>query len=170
MRHIERRVYGIDAADQIMVLRRRGERRDLLAPERQEHMARKSAKRGDGAGGVGNFDPAIPCNRGPGRAAQRNQRHFRERCGTRRIGGDGGRIGMRRIDENIDARGGEMVREPVGAAEAAAAHRDRLRRWRRGAAGKRQRHHKVAAVGEAGGKLPRLRGAAQYEDACHGAC
>jgi hypothetical protein len=170
MRYVERRLDGIDAADEIMVLRRRGEWRDLLASEREEHMARKSAERRDGTYRVADLDPAITCNRGPGWATQRDQRHLREHCGTSRIGGDRGRIGMRRVNENVDARGGEMVREPLRAAESAEAHRHGLPRRCRGAAGERQRDRKIGTVGEALGKLPRLRGAAQYEDACHGAC
>ena len=74
---------------------------------------------------------------------------------------------MRGVDQGIDALADEICGETVGAAEAADAHRHRLRGGRGGAAGERQRHGEVGAAGEASGQLPRFRGAAENEDACH---
>ena len=74
---------------------------------------------------------------------------------------------MRGVDQSIDALAGEIVREARGAAEAADAHRHRLRGGRRRAAGERQRDVEAGAAGEASGQLPRFGGAAENEDACH---
>ena len=79
-------------------------------------------------------------------------------------------IGMRRIDQHVDRLRREERGEAFGAAEAADPHRDRLRGWCRGAAGKRQRYREVGARGEALREASRLRGAAENEDAFHGAC
>ena len=71
------------------------------------------------------------------------------------------------VDQGIDALADEIVRETVGAAKAADADRHRLRGGRCRAAGERQRDVEAGTAGEASGQLPRFRGAAENEDACH---
>ena len=76
---------------------------------------------------------------------------------------------MGRIDQHVDVLGKEIVRKPVGAAEAADPHRNRLGGRRGGAAGERKRHAQVGAAGEPLGQLPRLDRAAEYENLSHAA-
>jgi len=76
---------------------------------------------------------------------------------------------MRRIDQEVDRFGAEPSGEADGAAETADAYQNRLRRRRRGAPGERQRHREIGARRQALGELPRLRGAAENEDAFHDA-
>jgi hypothetical protein len=77
---------------------------------------------------------------------------------------------MRRVDEGIDAFGGEILRKTLGAAEAADSHRRALRGGRRGAARKRDRYCHVRAFAETLRQASRLRGAAENEDAPHVVC
>ena len=81
------------------------------------------------------------------------------------IGGDGGGIRVRGIDQHIDALGAEIGCEPFGAAETAAPHRNRLLQRLRGAAGKRQSHGEILALGERASQFAGLRRAAKDEDA-----
>ena len=71
------------------------------------------------------------------------------------------------VDQSVDALADEIVRETFGAAKATDADRHRLRGGRCRAAGERQRDVEAGTAGEAPGQLPRFRGAAEYEDACH---
>ena len=81
------------------------------------------------------------------------------------IGGDGGGVWMRRIDQGIDPLGAQIFGKAVER------RRSRRRaagtgcgRGSRGAAGERQRHGEVGAGGKRAGELPRFRRAAKDED------
>ena len=76
---------------------------------------------------------------------------------------------MRRVDENIDFLVEEIIGQTLGTAETAEAHRNRRQCRSRRAACERERDREIGPRGEAFGKLPRLRGAAQDEDS-HVAC
>jgi hypothetical protein len=75
---------------------------------------------------------------------------------------------MRRVDKRIDALAAQISREPLGAAEAADPQRHRLRGGGSSAAGERKRHGKIRPRSQLSGQLPRLKSAAENEDA-HGA-
>ena len=66
VRHGERRIDGIDAADQIGVLRRVGEGLDLVAAEREKHAPRRFAQRGHCCGDTVDLDPLIAGHLLPG--------------------------------------------------------------------------------------------------------
>ena len=155
--HGERRLDRVDAAHQIMVLRRRFERRDLLAAEREEDVARDGAERLHGRTRIGNLGPAISRDSSPRRPAQRQQRDAGEMRGAHRVGGHLRRIGMRRINQAVDALCLEIVGEPLGAAKTADAQRHRMRHRIAGAPGERQRDLEIAAGRESLGRAPRLR-------------
>ena len=169
IRHRKRRLDRIDAADEIEVLRPRRERDELIAAECKEYATWRGAERLHGGRHVGNFGPAVAVDRDPGGTIQRQKRNLCEGRGGGRIGGDACRIGMRRIDQEVDRFGAEPSGEADGAAETADAYQNRLRRRRRGAPGERQRHREIGARRQALGELPRLRGAAENEDAFHDA-
>jgi len=106
-------------------------------------------------------------DRFPGGTIEHQQRDF---CAGRRVGGIGGNLGgirMRRVDQEVDRLRAEPSGEARRAAKTADPHRNRLRRRRGRAAGERQRHREVGAGCQALGELPRLRGAAENEDALH---
>ena len=73
------------------------------------------------------------------------------------------------IDQNLDVLRGEISRKPLGAAEAADSHRNRLRGRAGRAAGQRKRYSNAGAIREASGQLPCFAGAAEYENVPHAA-
>ena len=70
MRHGERRIDRIDAAHEIMVLRRAGERRELLAAEREKDAARRVLRARAAAAGIS----ATSVQRSPATAIQGGRR------------------------------------------------------------------------------------------------
>ena len=165
----QRRLDRIDAADQIVVLRRRGERRDApggRARERRGAALRRAPRTASLASATSvQRSPAIG---DPGRPPQRQQRHAC--CGGRagRIGGDCRRIGMRRVDQRIDAFGRADKR-----ASPSAPPKPPTRTGTGCAAGAAVRPAsdsvtaRSARAARLSGQLPRLRGAAENEDASH---
>ncbi len=169
MRQRQARIDRIDAADEIMVLRRRGERREFVTPERNEDAASRFPQRLHRVGHASRLDPSIPRNRDPRRPADRHTRHFGL---SRRLYGvccDDSSVRMRCVDQRADVFSHEIVRKPRGAAEPADANRHRLRRGRCSSAGERKRDVKPGAPGQAAGQDPRFRGAAENKDAWHAA-
>ena len=164
-RHRERRLNRIDAADKIKMLGRLREWRDIFAAKRQENTLRRGTERANCIQRISGFDPAVPGNGNPGGTAQRQQRNPGLSGGGCGVGGHDGRVGVGRIDQDIDVVIGEVAGETVGAAEAAAPHRDRLACRRGGTAGQRQRDGKVRPAGQAAGQFARFRGAAENENA-----
>ena len=162
--HGKRRIDGIDASHQIKMLRRRGERRELLPPEREKHAARRRAE------GIYrllhglDLNPMIASDGTPCGPSQRQQRRMSDAGGLNGIGGDGGGVWMRRIDQGIDPLGAQIFGKAVSAAEPADTQRNGLRQRLRGAAGERQRHGEVGAGGKRAGQFPRFRRAAKDED------
>lgn len=163
IRYLEWRVERIDAADQIMVLRRRLEDTDLVPPDGEEHPARQSTQRRYRVIGILHFDPLVAGACRPCRTFERDDRDFRACRRHRRMRRDGVGIGMGGINQHVDALRGQIVREAVGAAETANPHWHRLGGRMRRAAGKRKRYLKIGSPREAAGQLPRLVGAAEYE-------
>jgi hypothetical protein len=149
------------------VLRRVREQPDIVAAEREKNTARRGAERRDGAAHIIDLGPAIAFSRGPGGTAQYQQWDLCRRGGARRILRHHRRVGMCRIDQDIDILPREMIRQAFRTAEAADPYRDRMGCRRGGAARERKRHDQIAAIRQALRELPRLRGAAEDEDAFH---
>ena len=161
----QRRLDRIDAADQIQMLRSRGQWLEFRAAERDKDPARRLAQPAHGIGDINCFDPAIPGNSAPCRPAQRNQRHARL---MRRGGGicrDDIRVGMGRVDKGVDPFLIKIFAKTDSAAEAAAANRRRLWRRRLGAAGERHDDFEIGARGQARGQFSRFRRTAEDKDA-----
>ena len=106
-------------------------------------------------------------NRRPGFPPQGDDWYLHTRRGFCGMGGHHRGIGMGRIDQHVDTLIGEIGREPIGAAESADPHRNRLGGRVGRAARQRKRYLEIATVREASGQLPRLAGAAQYENMPH---
>ena len=165
VRQRKRRGDGVDAADDIVVLRRALKRHELVPPEGHEHAARVVSQRSDGAGDVVDLDPAVIGQARPGRPAQREEGNPRACGGVHRIGRDPRRIGMGGVDERVDAHRAKMIGEATGAAETARSHRHGLRGRGGGSAGERERHREVGARRQSGREQARFRRAAENEDA-----
>ena len=162
---IERRIDGIDAAHEIMVLRRGVEGLGLLPADGEKDAARLPAQRRHRLGDRGDARPAVAVRFLPAEAFQPEQGDAgRLACGVG-IGGNLSCEGMGGVDEEIDGLAAKIGDKSLHAAETAAAHRHRLRRGIERAAGERQRDGEIGSYGKPGRKVPGLGRAAQYEDA-----
>jgi len=168
MRHGKRGVHGVHAAHEIMMLGRSDEWRELLAAEREENPARVAAERAGCDSDIQHLDPTIAGSRNPWRSPHRQHGCARlPRC-MYRVGGNGGGIGMRRIDQRVDALAGKVLRKSPRTAKTANPDRHRLRCGRSGATRKRKDHVEVRATGKLGCEVPCFRSAAEYQDSPHG--
>jgi hypothetical protein len=163
----QRRIHRIDAADQIMMLRRANERCKFVAAKRNKDAARFVADSDHRRGGIAYLGPAIACNGGPGRPAQRHERHAGLARGRYGIGRNDACIGMGRVDQRADALLDEIIGEARSAAKAADTNRYGMRHRRSRAAGERQRNLDAAALGETFAEQTTLRCAAENKDAVH---
>jgi len=167
VRYRERRIDRLDAAYEIVVLRRLREGSDLAFAEREEDTAGRFAQRLDRRGGIGNLDPTVARARYPWRPAQRKQRHPRGCRRIRRIGRDDCGVRMRRIDKRVDAFDREIFAKALGATESARPHRHGVSGGRGGAARARDRYGHIGAFDETFRQPSRFRRAAENEDASH---
>jgi len=165
VRHGERRLDGIDAAHEVVVLRRLDERRQFLAAESDKHASCRSSERAHGGRHVGDIDPAVACNGDPGRPLEREQPHTARGRSLRGIGRDHCGIRMRCIDQRVDPLPDQIVGKPLETTEPPYPHRHGLGCGFGGASGQRQRHLEVGARRKALAELPRLCRAAENENA-----
>lgn len=168
VRHRKRRIDGIHAADEIVVLRRADEWSEFLASESDKNPARLVSEGPHRTGRVGHIDPTIAFSTNPGRPPQRQQSYPRLPGCVCCVCRDNGGIGMRCIDQRIDVLRHEVLRKPLRTPEAAGPHRHGLRRRRCGAARKREGDSQVRPPAEPGREQPCFRCAAEYEDSPHG--
>jgi len=166
----ERRIDRIDAADEIMMLRRAHQRSELLAAERNKDPARRASDARGRIRDIAGFDPTIAIAADPWRAAQRQVRSMRALCRASGIVGNRRSIGMGCIDQRGDSFVRQIISKTLNTAKSADAHRHRLRRGRSCAAREREGHGKVGAGGELCCKLACLRRAAENQDASHVCC
>lgn len=157
----------IDEAQQVAVLRLRGEGLDVHASERQHDAALRPRQGFNGAAYVGDRDPVVIQGRLPGRAAERGHGHAglpggldgvaAHRCGKR----------MGRIDQVGDAMIAQIGGEAGNAAEAADAHAHGLGARLVGAPGIAERR-RDPCVGQASGQGAGFGSTAQEKDVRHG--
>ena len=164
-RQRQRRVDGIDAADQIKMLRRVGQGAEFVATKRDKYTARPIPEYAHRRSDIGNFLPEIAADSAPSRPEKRQQRHAGLARGRAGICRNHLGIGMRRVDQRIDPLGEEIFRKTGGSAEAAAAHRRGLRRGRFGAAGERDHDFILDALGQPFCQFARFCRAAEDKDA-----
>ena len=161
----QRRIDRIDAADPIMVMGRGIGIMSLLPSGCQEHPQGCFAKRRNRLRHTMHGKPIIACDRRPGRSAQgKGLNAALSRC-LYGIGRDTGRKRMGRIDHQIDRFIAQIAGKTLCAAEAAAAHRDRLRGRIGGSAGQRQHDIEIGAGGECYRQCTSFRRAAQDQNA-----
>jgi len=170
VRYRKRRINGLHAAHEIMMLRRSRKDSNLALAEREKHVSRRFAERFHCRRGVGNFDPAVAGYRRPWGAPQCEQGDARGRGGCGCVRGHDCGVGVRRVDESVDALVDEISRKAVRPAEAADSHRRGLCGGRCGAPGERDRYGEIGASGETFRQPSRFRRAAENEDASHVGC
>ena len=130
------------------------ERLHVLAPDGQKDPARRGGQRVQGGVEVGHAVPVVAGAGTPRRALQRQQRHASLRASFDRMAAHLRGKRVRGVDDVRDALLAQKVRQPLGAAEAAHAGRQRLRDRLRGA----PRVGKRRGYAGAGQRLRQLRG------------
>ena len=163
MWHIERRLDGINAADEIMVLWRRSEWSHLLPPDRQKDPPGALAQRMGCRLRVGHIDPGIAVQGVPGRPAKHKNGRVGPRRGLHGICGNRFGIRVRGIDQEVDPLGAKILRKAVSPSETSPAHRDGLRSGRSRAAGKRNGGYELT-VAERESELASLRSPSQNQN------
>ena len=160
VRYRKRRINRVDAAHEIMMLRRSREDSDLALAEREKDLPRRFAERFHCRRGIGNFDPTVAGQPRPWRAPECEQRDAHGRRGGGCVRGDDCGVGVRRVDERVDALVGEISRKSFDSAEAADPRRRGLRGGRCGATGERDCYGEIDASDETFRQPSRFRSAA----------
>ncbi len=161
----ERRIDGIDAAHEIMMLRGGIEGLRLLPADGEKDAAWRFTKGDYRIGNRGDAHPAVARNLFPAESLEPQQRNAGGGAGCTGIGGNLLGEGMRGVDEKIDRMRSKIGGKPFHTAETARADRHRLRGGIERAAGERQRDGKIRASAKPTGQIARFRRAAKNEDA-----
>ena len=146
------------------MLRRRLERRHLLAADAEKHPCRLLAERRRGLRHIGDARPVVAVLLAPGRPLQEEQRQSELSRGNGGIGRDARREGMRRVHDGIDALGAEPIGETLSAAEATDPMGDGRKHRVGRAARKREYGRKPCVIGQAHRQLECLYSASKYEN------
>lgn len=162
--NIERRGDGIDAADDVAMLRRIVEMEGFLPSYRKEDAAGRCADRRNSLGNRGDTGPAVAGLLLPDGTAEREKGDAgRSRRNQRIVRNPRGK-GMRRIDQEIKFFVRQESGESVTAAEATAANRDRLGHGLGRAPRQRQMQIPIVTLRQGSRQLPRFRRAAEDQD------
>ena len=167
VRKVKRRIDGIDAANEVGMLRGGGEGPKLVAAEREEHTSRRLSERSHGVNNAIDLDPIIASDFRPRPSPESDQLDAGLPGGFGGIDGDRGGVRMRGVDQDIYPLVADIAGETFGAAETSASDRCPLRQGLGRTASERDCHGEFRAWTESLGKSPRLGGAAENEDA-HG--
>ena len=168
IRQRQRRIDWVDTAEQIEVLWRGDEWRQIVASQRDKDATRLLTERAHRCGRVVHFGPAITVDTTPRRPPQCNESHAGLAGGDDCVLGNRRRIRMRGIDQCIDTLFDQVVSEAVSAAKAANPYRHGMWNWSCGAAGQRQRDRQIATHCESLTEQAGFGRAAENEDAVHG--
>jgi len=160
----ERRVYRINATNQVMMLGRRGKIRDFLATDGEEHFSGLYPQRAHGFLHVTDFRPLIAGNRRPRRPAQGNKRRTRLIGGAQRMGRHPRCIRMSGVDQGADLMSAQVFNETGCSAKPTRSSGHSLSQRRGRATGQRQSDGYIGTSGELLTQQSRLRGAAKNED------
>jgi hypothetical protein len=163
LRHVERRLDGIDTTDEVVVLWGGSERSQFLSPDRQKNPPGTLTERTNCSLRIGYVDPDIAVHCRPRRPAKRQDWGMGLRSSVDGIRGNRFGIRMGGIDQEIDALGAKILRKTVSAPEATSADRDGLSGGRRRSAGKRNGGDEITA-GERESKLASFRRPSQNQD------
>lgn len=168
MRYVQRRLHGVDAADEIAVPGRGFEGKKLLAAESQKYTPAFISKRGNSLFGSIGALPSVTWLSLPGGTRKRHKWNVGQSCCFNRVGGNFCRIRMGGIDQNIETLGANEIRQPCCAAKPATAHRYRLFDRRERAARHRQQNSVAGVLCQPAGQNAGIRRAAKDEyGACH---
>lgn len=157
----------INQAQQVMVLRTRRKRGQVLPANRQKHPGRRLGQCGNSCIHIGHMLPLVASLRYPGRALQGQQRNTHSATGRNRIAAHlrGERMGgIHHMADTLRLQPGLQTRDTAKAA-------DPRGQWlgnrRFGAAGVRK-HCVHTGHSQGAGQLAGFCGSTQYEDALHG--
>jgi len=169
IRNLKRRLYRIDAADQIAVLGRGFKGQEFLAAKRQKSVCADWTQCGDRFLDASNVQPMVAPPRDPSRARQSDKSDACHASSPYGIGGNARRIRVRRIHQQIEPFLDNITRQALCAAKAADAHRDGLLDRVLRAARHGQQNSVAGFVGKLSSQNAGIRRAAENEDgACHG--
>jgi hypothetical protein len=160
----ERRIYRINAANDVVVLGRRGEMRDFLAADREKHFSGLPSQRTRSLQHVSDLCPLIAGNRRPRWPAQGNQRCNGLLGRVQRMGRHRRCIRMGGVDQSADPMGAQVFNEAGCSAKPPRSSGHSLSQRRGRATGQRQSDRHVGTGGELLAQQSRLRGAAKNED------
>ncbi len=161
----KRRFDGIDAANEIVVLRCGFRMMRTLPARRQENMAGGGAKRFDGSRNAPHVPPAIARPALPFGAAQSDRSNAGGLSRESRIGRNALGERVRGVDQQVISAGLQESGECGSATESADTNRNRLYGRFFGASGKRQQNIAIVPCRQRLGQQPRLAGAAKDQDA-----
>ena len=164
MRNRQRRFDRVDAADQVMVLRCQGERREFLPSEREEYISRIRAQTTNRALRTVDFNPPIAVNGSPSRTPQGEYGDLRLKRCAESVGGNRRRVRMRGIDHCGYVLLLQIPNESRDPAETAPPHGHRLCRGRCRAAGHRQGDADLRVCGEPLTQQSRFGSASKNQD------
>ncbi len=156
---------GIDAANEVVMLRCGFRMMGTLPARRQEDSAGEGAKRFDGSRNALHVPPAIARPTLPFGTAQSDGSNTGGLSRESGIGRNALGEGVRGVDQQVISAGLQESGKCGSAAETADANRNRLRGRFFGAAGKRQQNIAIIPRRERLGQQPRLAGAAEDQDA-----
>lgn len=163
-----RRTVGrVDEAQQIIVLRLRAERTGMHTPQRQHNASGGASQSRDRSLDIGNVRPTVASDGHPGGARQSDMGNTRPCRGRDGMRTHPGCERMRRVDQMRHAVFAQIRRQPLDAAKATDAHRDRLTLGACNPSGVAQ-HRIVAARSQKPGKCARFGRAAKNEDGRNG--
>ena len=160
----KQRLDRIHAADQVMVLRRRAERRQILPSEREKNIPRRRTQNPHGICRVLYFNPPIAVDGGPRRALQGEYGGMHLTRRTESVSGNCSRVRMSGIDQCDHVVVPQIPGETRDPAKASPPHGHGVCRGRCRAAGHRQGDVDVRARGETLGEQSRFGGASQNQD------
>lgn len=165
IRKRQRRLDGVDAADEIVMLRCRFRIMRTLPAGCHEDAARGGAKRSDRRRNASQVPPMIARQALPFGTAQ-SDCGYADGLGS--MGGIGGNAlgeGMRGVDQQIISAGLQEIGERRSPAETTDSNRNRLRGRFFGTTGQRQKNVAIVTRRERFGQQTRLVGAAEDQDA-----
>ena len=168
LREDQRRIHGVDAADEIMVLGCGFERKKLLPSQSQKHAFAFASDRRHSLFDAGHLMPYVTRLALPGRPGKDDKRHFGEPRRLNGIGGNSRRIGMSCVHENVETPAANEIRKTAGATEATTAHRHRLFDRRKCSASHGEQNAVTGFLRQPACQYPGIRRAAKDEyGACH---
>ncbi len=161
----KRRFDGIDAANEVVMLRSGLRMMGTLPARRQEDLAGEGAKRFDGSRNAPHVPPAIAGHALPFGTAQSDRGNAGSLGRESGIGRNALGEGVRGVDQQVISADFQEIGKCCSAAKTADANRNRLRGRFFRAAGKRQQNIAIITRRQRLGQQPRLAGTAEDQDA-----